>query len=326
METTTLFSKQPTNSLANAANPLWGGVPGGRGGSKMWNRSLYFFIALLLPLSGCGSTADSKIVVGSKNFTESLILGELIAQEVEANTKLQVERKFNLGGFVAHQGLLSGAIDIYPEYTGTAYSALLKLPPLKDSKQVYQKVQQNYNQKFKLEWTEPFGFNNTFALIVRGEDARNYKLKTLSQAAQQTPNWKIAVGYEFLDREDGYKGLVKTYGLKFAAPPVGMDLNLVYRALKDKQVDMAVGNSTEGVLSKLDLVILEDDKRYFPPYDAAPVVRQATLTQHPELRPVLKNLGGKLSEKQMQQLNEQVDQQKKPVAQVVKEFRQSKKL
>jgi osmoprotectant transport system substrate-binding protein len=317
------LSKQPTKIPSNPANPLLGGVPIGRGGSKMWNRSLFLLPALLL-LTGCGSSG-SRIVVGSKNFTESLILGELIAQEIEADTKLQVERKFNLGGFVAHQGLLSGAIDIYPEYTGTAYSAILKLPPLKDSKQVYQTVQQNYNQKFKLEWTEPFGFNNTFALIVRGEDARKFKLKTLSQAAQQAPQWKIAVGYEFLDREDGFKGLIKTYGLKFAAPPVGMDLNLVYRALKDKQVDMAVGNSTEGVLSKLDLVILEDDKRYFPPYDAAPVVRQATLTQHPELRPVLKNLGSKLSEKQMQQLNEQVDQQKKPVAQVVKEFRQAKK-
>jgi osmoprotectant transport system substrate-binding protein len=286
--------------------------------------SILISIVAIIPLSGCGSQG-SKVVVGSKNFTESLILGELIAQELEAKTKLRVERKFNLGGFVAHQGLLSGAIDIYPEYTGTAHSAILKLPPLKDSQQVYDKVQQEYNQKFKLEWTEPFGFNNTFVLIVRGEDARKFKLKTLSQATQQTPKWKIAVGYEFLDREDGFKGLVKAYGMKFAAPPVGMDLNLVYRALKDKQVDMAVGNSTEGVLSKLDLVPLEDDKRYFPPYDAAPVVRQATLTQYPELRSVLKNLGSKLSETQMQQLNAQVDEQKKPVAQVVKEYRQAKK-
>jgi glycine betaine/choline ABC-type transport system substrate-binding protein len=283
-------------------------------------------IFILLILSGCSSPSSSKIVVGSKNFTESLILSELIAQEVEAKTKLKVERRFNLGGFVAHQGLLSGAIDVYPEYTGTAYSAILKLPPLKDSAQVYQKVQQNYQQKFKLTWTEPFGFNNTFALILRGEDARKYKLTTLSQATQQTPRWKIAVGYEFLDRADGFSGLAKTYGLKFAAPPVGMDLNLVYQALKDKQVDMAVGNSTEGVLAKLDFVILKDDKRYFPPYDAAPVVRQATLTQHPDLKAVLNNLGNKLSEKQMQALNAEVDEQKKSVAQVVQSFRQAQKL
>jgi osmoprotectant transport system substrate-binding protein len=278
-------------------------------------------------LASCGSSPEKKIVIGSKNFTEQLLLAELMAQHIEAKTDLKVERRLNLGGtFVCHQGLLSGELDLYPEYTGTAYSAILKLPPQNDAPRVYQETQQTYRQRFGLEWTEPFGFNNTFAMVVRGEDARRLKLKSLSDAAQYAPQWKAGFGYEFAERADGFPGLAKVYGLKFSGPPRTMDLGLIYRALTAKQVDMVAGNSTDGVLSRLDLVILKDDKRYFPPYQAAPVVRQQTLQKYPALRQALLSLGDRISEAEMQQMNDRVDSQKQDVKKVVLEFRQSKGL
>jgi osmoprotectant transport system substrate-binding protein len=278
-------------------------------------------------LTSCGSSSDKRITIGSKNFTEQLILAELMAQHIEAKTDLKVERRLNLGGtFVCHQGLLSGELDLYPEYTGTAYSAILKLPPLNDPLGVYQKTQQAYNQRFKLDWTEPFGFNNTFAMVVRGKDARRLKLKSLSDAARYTPQWTAGFGYEFAERADGFPGLSKAYGLKFSGPPRTMDLGLIYRALSAKQVDMVAGNSTDGVLSRLDLVILKDDKRYFPPYQAAPVVRQQTLQKYPQLRQALRDLGDRISEAEMQKLNDQVDSQKQDVKRVVQEFRSQKSL
>ncbi len=278
-------------------------------------------------LASCSSNPDQKIVIGSKNFTEQLLLAELMAQHIEAKTNLKVERRLNLGGtFVCHQGLLSGELDLYPEYTGTAYSAILKLPPQNDVSREYQETQQAYRQRFGLEWTEPFGFNNTFAMVVRGEDARRLKLKSLSDAAQYTPQWKAGFGYEFAERADGFPGLSKAYGLKFSGPPRTMDLGLIYRALTAKQVDMVAGNSTDGVLSRLDLVILKDNKRYFPPYQAAPVVRQQTLQKYPALRQALLSLGDRISEAEMQQMNDQVDSQKQDVKKVVQEFRQLKGL
>jgi osmoprotectant transport system substrate-binding protein len=278
-------------------------------------------------LVSCGSSPEKKIVIGSKNFTEQLILAELMAQHIEAKTDLKVERRLNLGGtFVCHQGLLSGELDLYPEYSGTAYSAILKLPPQNDAPRVYRETQQAYRKRFGLDWTEPFGFNNTFAMVVRGEDARRLKLKTLSDAALHTPQWKAGFGYEFAERADGFLGLSKAYGLKFSGPPRTMDLGLIYRALTAKQVDMVAGNSTDGVLSRLDLVILKDNKRYFPPYQAAPVVRQQTLQKYPALRQALSSLGNRISEAEMQQMNDRVDSQKQDVKKVVQEFRQSKGL
>ncbi len=277
-------------------------------------------------LTSC-SSGEKKIVIGSKNFTEQLILAELMAQHIEATTDLKVERKLNLGGtFVCHQGLLAGQLDLYPEYTGTAYSAILKLPPLKDAKQVYDKNQAAYQKQFKLTWTEPLGFNNTFAMVIRGEDARRLKLKTLSEAAQYTSQWQAGFGYEFAERADGFPGLAKTYGLKFGKPPRTMDLGLIYRALTAKQVDIVAGNSTDGALSRLDLVMLKDDKNYFPPYEVAPVVRQETLQKYPELKKALSSLGGKISEAQMQKLNDQVDSQHKDMKQVVQAFRKAQGL
>ncbi len=282
-------------------------------------------LALIVSIVACQPAPD-RIVIGSKNFTEQLILGEILAQQIEAKTTLKVDRKFNLGGtLVCHQGILSGDLDLYPEYTGTALTTILKQPANTNPQQVLTQVKQGYRDRFKLEWTAPFGFNNTFAMIIRGDDARQFKLQTLSQAAIYTPKWRAGFGPEFLNREDGFPGLSKVYNLKFADSPKTMDLGLLYRALTEKQVDLVAGNSTDGLIASLGLVVLEDDRHYFPPYEAAAVVRQATLQKHPELQAVLDELGGKLSEVKMRELNYRVDGKKEAIKQVVQEFLQIKK-
>jgi len=268
-----------------------------------------------------------RIVVGCKNFTEQIILGELIAQQIENKTHLSVERRFYLGGtYIAHQSILAGRIDIYPEYTGTALTAVLKQPPGSDRKAVYDRVRSEYEQRFHLTLGPPLGFNDTFAIEIRGDDARRLHLQTLSQAAAYTPQWRAGFGYEFMERPDGYKGLVATYGLRFAAPPRIMDLGLLTRALKDHQVDLIAGNMTDGLIPALDLFVLEDDKHYFPPYEAVPVIREQTLLEHPEVQQALGELAGKISDEEMRQLNYEVDGQKRDVKEVVREFLQSKGL
>ncbi len=284
-------------------------------------------LGLVVTIASCNGNANRPIVVASKNFTEQVILGELLSQQIESKTSLKVDRKLNLGGTqICHNGLTSGAIDLYVEYTGTALTSVLKQPPSNDPQQVYQQVKQAYAKQFALDVLEPLGFNNTFAMIIRGDDAQKLGIRTLSQATQAASRWQVGVGPEFLDRPDGFPGLVKTYGLKFTAAPRVMDLGLLYKALTDKQVDLVAGNATDGLIASLNLVVLQDDKRYFPPYEAATIVRQQVLQQHPELRTALEALSGKISETDMRQLNYAVDGEKRDVKQVVQEFRQSKGL
>jgi len=289
-------------------------------------RTLLAF-ACLLGLCGCGPPRRDIIVVGSKNFTEQLVLGELIAQQIEAHSSLTVERRFYLAGtYICQQAILAGRIDIYPEYTGTALTAVLKEAPIKGEGEVLERVRQAYRRRFNLELTAPFGFNNTFAMEIRGEDARRLKVSSISEAAQFTPQWRAGFGYEFMERPDGYQGLAKTYGLRFAEPPRIMDLGLLARALHDKQIDIAAGNATDGLIPVLDLFVLADDKHYFPPYEAVPVVRSEVLQRHPEVSAALAALGGKISEREMQQLNYAVDGQRRDVKDVVREFRTAKGL
>jgi glycine betaine/choline ABC-type transport system substrate-binding protein len=290
-------------------------------------RALTAALALILAQAGCGPARRDVVVVGSKNFPEQLILGELIAQQVEARTRLKVERRFYLAGtYICQQAMLAGRIDVYPEYTGTALTAILKRPPMKDPDTVFQKVKHEYEQKFHFQVLPSLGFNDTFAIEIRGADARRLRLTTISQAAKYTPRWRAGFGYEFMERPDGYKGLVGTYGLKFARPPAIMDLGLLDRALVDKQIDLAAGNSTDGLIPALDLAILQDDKRYFPPYYAVPVVRDEALARHPELRAALEELAGKISDADMRALNYAVDGQHRSLADVVREFRKKKGL
>jgi osmoprotectant transport system substrate-binding protein len=281
--------------------------------------------AFLAFLTACGPSRQNLIVVGSKNFTEQLILGEIIAQQIENKTHLPVERRFYLAGtFICQQAILAGRIDIYPEYTGTALTAVLKEKPSADREKVYTQVKAEYARRFNLAVGDPFGFNDTFAIEIRGDDARRLNLKTISQAAPYTPNWRAGFGYEFMERPDGYKGFVATYGLRFAASPQIMDLGLLTRALKDKQVDLIAGNTTDGLIPALDLTVLEDDKHYFPPYEAVPIIRQQTITLHPEIRQALDELAGKISDDEMRQLNYAVDGQHRDVKEVVREFLQKK--
>jgi osmoprotectant transport system substrate-binding protein len=282
-------------------------------------------LAVLVSFPACSH--HDRVVVGCKNFTEQIILGELIAQQIENKTHLLVERRFYLGGtYIAHQSILAGRIDVYPEYTGTALTAVLKEPADSDRKAVYDRVKSEYERRFHLTLGPPLGFNDTFAIEIRGEDARRLHLQTLSQVAQYTPQWRPGFGYEFMERPDGYKGLVATYGLRFAAPPRIMDLGLLTRALKDHQVDLIAGNMTDDLIPALDLSVLEDNKHYFPPYEAVPIVRQQTLKQHPELKPALDALADKISDAEMRQLNYEVDGHKRDVKEVVREFLRKKGL
>jgi len=253
---------------------------------------LFFFGALL---TACGPSRENRVVVGSKNFTEQLVLGEIIAQQIESKTQLPVERRFYLAGtYICQQAILAGRIDVYPEYTGTALTAVLKQKAESGAENVYRQVKSEYARHFDLSVGPPFGFDNTFAIVIRGEDARRLGLKTISQAAAYTPQWRAGVGYEFMERPDGYKGLAATYGLRFAESPRIMDLGLIARALENKQVDLIAGNRTDGLIQALDLFVLEDDRHYFPPYEAVPVVRQETIARHPEIEQALGALAGKI--------------------------------
>jgi osmoprotectant transport system substrate-binding protein len=250
-----------------------------------------------------------------------------MAQHLEARTRLPVERRFYLAGsYICHQAILAGRIDIYPEYTGTALTAILKEPSGHGAAEVYEKVKAEYAARFGLEVLEPLGFNNTFAIVIRGDDARRLILRTLSQAAGETSHWRAGFGYEFMERPDGFQGLAKTYGLRFAAPPRIMDLGLLYRALKEKQVDLVAGNSTDGLIVALDLAVLDDDLHYFPPYDAVPIVREEVLARHPTVLHALTELGGKISAEEMRRLNYAVDGEHRDVKQVVRDFLQAKSL
>jgi osmoprotectant transport system substrate-binding protein len=274
--------------------------------------------------TGCHSRAKPKITIGSKFFTEQVILAELLAQHIEARTGIPVERKTNLGGtLLVHKAMQSGDLDLYVEYTGTALTAVLSESPQGDSAAVYHRVKQLYAQRFHFDVTEPLGFENTFAMVIRGDDARNLHLRTISDIAPVAPKWRAGVGYEFLERSDGFAGWSARYNLHFAGQPRVMDLGLIYRALVDHQVDIVAGNSTDGLIDKLGLVVLEDDRHYFPPYDAAPVVRESTLAKFPALRSALSDLAGKLSAADMRRLNYSVDADLKDPATVVRAFRES---
>ena len=290
-------------------------------------KTLSIVLISIVLLSSCGPSRENRIVIGSKNFTEQAVLGEIFAQMLEGKTNLRVERRFYLAGsFICQQAILSGRIDLYPEYTGTALTAILKENPQGSREQVYERVKSEYERRFQLTLGPQLGFNDTFAIEIRGEDARRLGLHTISQAAAHTPQWRPGFGYEFMERTDGFKGLVATYGLRFAAAPRIMDLGLLSRALKEKQVDVIAGNTTDGLIPAFDFFVLKDDRNYFPPYEAVAVIRQATLAQHPEVGEILGRLATKISDQDMQQMNYAVDGQHRDSKDVVREFLQKKGL
>ncbi len=289
--------------------------------------SVLALLPFLLWVTACGPPRPDHPIIGAKNFTEQVVLGELLAQEIEAKTGLKVERRFYLAGsYIANQALVAGRIDGYVEYTGTALTAILKQPLDRDPAQVLQTVRRLYEQEDHVTVGPPLGFENTFAMVVRGDDARRLHLTTLSQAAPYTLQWKLGVGYEFEQRPDGLPGLSTAYGLKFDGPPRTMDLGLLYRALEAHQVDMIAANSTDGPIAALGLTVLEDDRHYFPPYQAVPLVRDETLQRWPGISVALDALAGKVSAAEMRQMNEEVDGEHRDPAEVVREFRARKGL
>ena len=288
---------------------------------------LPFIFSLAAGLAACAGPRKNTIVVGSKNFPEQALLGEIIAQQIEGRTGLRVERRFYLAGsFICQQAMLAGRIDTYVEYTGTALTAILHDPVESDPKSVFGRVRSEYERRFHFKVLPSLGFGDTFAIVIRGEDARRSHLETLSQAAYLTPGWRPGFGYEFMERPDGYAGLASVYGLRFAEKPRILDLGLLYRALLDKQVDLIAGNSTDGLLSTRDLTVLEDDKHYFPPYDAVPIVRAETLARFPSLQGAIAELSGKVSDSAMRKMNYAVVAEQRDASEVAREFLHSQGL
>ena len=287
--------------------------------------SLRFVIFLVVSamLIACSPPRPDHPVIGAKNFTEQVVLGELLAQEIEAKSNLKVERRFYLAGsYICQQALVSGRIDAYVEYTGTALTAVLKQPLDRDPDSVLNTIRSLYASRYNITVAAPLGFENTFAMVIRGDDARALHLKNLTEAAKYTPQWRLGVGYEFEQRPDGLPGLSAAYGLKFAAAPRTMDLGLLYRALEAHQVDMIAANSTDGPIQALGLVALQDDRHYFPPYQAVPLVREEALRRWPQIQLALNALAGKITADDMRAMNEAVDGQHRDPAEVVREFRQ----
>ncbi|MDE1178340.1 MAG: glycine betaine ABC transporter substrate-binding protein [Edaphobacter sp.] len=297
-----------------------------------WFRCAAFVsVALLLGVTACAPPRSSRITIGAKNFTEQVVLGELLAQEIEAVTGQPVARRFYLAGsYICHQALISGRIDAYVEYTGTALTAILKqpLPPVgqREEARVFETVGKLYEQRYKVRVEPGLGFEDTFAMVVRGDDARRMGMKTISDAVPHASTMRLGVGYEFEERPDGLRGLEAAYGLKFDGNPRLMDLGLLYRALSNDQVDMVAGNSTDGPIRTLGFVALEDDKHYFPPYEAVPLVREDSLVRHPGMQQAMDKLRGVLTADEVRGMNSAVDGEHKDVAEVVRAFRASKGL
>ena len=296
-------------------------------GARAWGTQ----IICLLALTACAPPRSSRITIGAKNFTEQVVLGELLAQEIEAVTGERVERRFYLAGsYICQQALINGRIDAYVEYTGTALTAILKqpLPPVgeRDAETVRQRVWELYRSRFGVEVGPPLGFEDTFAMVVRGADARRLGLRTISDVVAPAANWRLGVGYEFEERPDGLKGLEAAYGLRFAGAPRVMDLGLLYRVLAGGQVDMVAGNSTDGPIRALGFVVLEDDRHYFPPYEAVPLVREDSLRRHPGIEVAEARLAGKLTADEVRGMNDAVDGQHRDVGEVVRQFRNAKGL
>jgi osmoprotectant transport system permease protein len=272
-----------------------------------------------LPVSA-GRADRGTLVIGSKNFTEQVILGELLAQTLERETDLAIVRKLNLGGtFICDRAIRAGEIDAYVEYTGTALTAIFRQPVAHDRGAVAATTRELYADA-GITALDPLGFNNTFAVLVRRPDAEAEGLRTIGDLRTVADRWRPGLGYEFLQREDGYRGLAQAYGLSFRAEPRVMDLTLMYRALASGQVDVIAGDATSGLIDALDLAVLEDDRRYFPPYDAVPLVHTATLMRHPDIRRALASLAGRISERDMRALNRAVDVEGRGVPEVVREF------
>ena len=280
----------------------------------------FLIVLLLVPTFAC-SVEREGLVIGSKNFSEQIILAEIMAQQIERHTDILIERRTNLGGtMVCHKALIAGQIDLYPEYTGTSFAVVLREKTISKPHVVYERVKTEYDMRFHVAVGQPFGFENTYALLIRSEDAARLEVKTLSDIVPHSGSWQAGVGHEFIERADGYSGLIEAYGFRFDTPPLAMDLNLVYRAIEEGKVDIIVGNSTDARIVLLGLAQLTDDRGYFPPYEAVPLVRKEVLVRYPEVALALAGLAGTISTDEVRRMNYRVDVEHSDPAQVAKEF------
>jgi osmoprotectant transport system substrate-binding protein len=278
-------------------------------------------VAVLTGLLASGCARQHSLTVGSKNFTEQVVLGEIVAQHLEKRMHQKVLRRLNLGGtLLVHQSLMNGDIDVYPEYSGTALTSILKINMANDPKGIVDRIRDVYRSTLRLEWLEPLGFNDTFVMAVRQETADRFKLNSLSDAEKASIEWRIGVGYEFEQRPDGLSTLNSIYHFPNLKAPVTMDLGLIYRALEQKQVNMIAANSTDGLLAVAKVKVLKDDRHAFPPYDASLVARAETIARYPAFKPALDELAGKFSEETMRKLNYEVDGMHTPVVDVAAAF------
>jgi osmoprotectant transport system substrate-binding protein len=302
------------------------------GASQTFKRGTALLATLALTgLLSCAPPRSSRVVIGAKNFTEQVVLGELVAQEIEQVTGERVERRFYLAGsYLCQQALISGRIDGYVEYSGTALTAILKepLPPpgQRTEASVFATIERLYAERYRVKVERGLGFEDTFAMVIRGGEAKRLDLHTISDSLQAAAGWKLGVGYEFEERPDGLKGLQAAYGLRFAGEPRTMDLGLLYRALSNNQVDIVAGNSTDGPIRALGFSILADDKHFFPPYEAVPLIREDSLRIHPGIQVAVDRLAGRVSADEIRAMNDAVDGQHRDVGVVVREFRQTKGL
>lgn len=281
--------------------------------------ALVLVLAAAVVLGGCSK--KGSVTVGSKDFSENIVLAEMFAQLIEKHSDLTVSRKLNMGGtFICFEAIQKGDIDLYPDYTGTGLTAQLKMDVITDPDEAYRVVSEEFHKRFAIKWLEPFGFNNTYALAVTDEVARQYGIETYSDLVSVSENLVFGAEHEFFDRQDGYDGLVAAYGFKFKGEPKKMNVSLKYQAIGNGDMDVTDAFSTDGAIKQYNLKVLVDDKQFFPPYYAAPIVRESTLEKYPELEGILNKLGGKIDEAAMTELNYKIDVEGQDVEKVAKDF------
>ena len=287
--------------------------------------AMVLIMVLSLGLTGC--SGGNSVTIGTKDFGESVVLGEIFSQLIEEKTDLKVNRKLNMGGtFVCFEAIKKGDIDIYPEYTGTGLTAQLKMDVISDPDQAYDVVAEEFDKQFDIKWLEPLGFNNTYTLAVSNEVYEEYGLETFSDLAKVSENFVFGAEHEFFDRQDGYDGLVDFYGIKFKGEPKKMNVSLKYQAIGNGDMDVTDAFATDGPIQQYNLKVLDDDKGFFPPYYAAPIIRKDTLADNPELEEVLNLLAGAIDDAAMTELNYRIDVEGIDIEVVAKEFLQEKGL
>ena len=272
-------------------------------------------------LSHTGLAAQKAVTIGSKDFGENIVLGEIFAQLIEAHTDIKAVRKLNMGGtFVCFEAIRKGDIDLYPEYTGTGLTAQLKMDVISDPDEAYRVVAEEFQKQFAVTWLEPFGFNNTYTLAVTDAVYQKYGIETYSDLAKVAENLTFGAEHEFFDRQDGHDGLVALYGIPFKEEPKKMNVPLKYQAIGSGYMDVTDAFATDGPTRQSNLKVLEDDKGFFPPYYAAPIIRTETLEAYPELEDVLNSLGGLIDDAAMTDLNYRIDVEGQDVEVVAKDF------